>query len=268
MAARWLTSTFALLGVLAACGGDDEPAGDPTATADEADTTFVADGADANAVETDTQILVSSLVSSIESKTFGEGARAIFLPRTCVTVTNDAASSTATFVFSRCLGPNGLRAVSGTLVAKYEVKTGSVALDVTGTDVAVNDAAGVAFTATAEVDASGSNRAMAWRASISGNTAGNRAFSRSNDFTITWQLGEACIGLDGKSEGQVKNRDLKTDVEGYRRCKFGCPEAGGKISVTNVAKSKTIAISYDGTNHATFTNANGKETTIPLLCVP
>ena len=141
-------------------------------------------------------------------------------------------------------------------------------LDVTGAGIAVNSATGVAFTASATVSADASKRTMAWKSSISGDTAGKRAFSRSDDFTIFWQLGEACFGLDGKSEGHVKNRVIEIEVDSYRRCKFGCPEAGGKISVTNVAKSKTVAVSYDGTNRATFTNANGKDTTFLLLCAP
>jgi len=273
MAARWLTSTLALAVavacLLAACGGTDEKAAeDPTSTTDAADTTFIDDGADANAVETDTQLLVSSLVSSIESQTFGDGVKAIYLPRSCVTVANDVATATAVFTFDRCLGPNGLRGVSGTVTAKYELETGSVKLDVTGAGIAVNSATGVAFTASATVSADASKRTMAWKSSISGDTAGKRAFSRSDDFTIFWQLGEACFGLDGKSEGHVKNRVIEIEVDSYRRCKFGCPEAGGKISVTNVAKSKTVAVSYDGTNRATFTNANGKDSTFLLLCVP
>jgi hypothetical protein len=230
------------------------------------DSSLVGDGAAANDVETNTQLLVGSLVSSSTSTLGLDRGIGVYLPRACLSVTDDGA--TATYVFNGCLGPNGLRSVSGTLSAKYTVTSSSLELTVTGTNLTVNDAKTLNFTADAKISKDGADRKMDWKSSLTGTTAAGAAFSRTSESTTQWTLGEPCFALDGTSEGQVKQRDIKIEVDSYQRCKRGCPEAGGKISVTNVAKNKTISIAYDGTNHATYTNAAGKETTLTLLCVP
>lgn len=259
---RALPAVSAFL-LVVACGGSsgtEEPS-----TTEE--TGFVEEGADASAVEVDAQLLVTSLVSSVETRTFGDGVRTIFLPRTCVDVVNDAAASKATYTFSGCLGPNGLRGVRGTLEARYELATTNVELEVKAQGLVINGAT-VDLDAKASIGVAGSDRTMTWDASLEGTTSGGRDFQRKSALEVKWTLGEACYGLDGTSEGQVKKREIRVTVDGYRRCKRGCPEAGGSISLTNVARSRTVAIRYDGTNRASFTNANGKESTVTLLCVP
>lgn len=249
--------------LVVACGGSSG-AEDPSTPEEE--TSFVEEGADASAVEIDAQLLVTSLVSSIEARTFGEGARTIFLPRTCIDATSDAAASTATYSFSGCLGPNGLRGVRGTLEARYELGGGTVGLEVKAKGLVVNGAT-IDLDAKATIAVAGRDRTMTWDASLAGATAGGRDFQRKSALEVKWTLGEACYGLDGTSEGQVKRREVRVAVDGYRRCKRGCPEAGGSIRLTN-ARGRTVAIRYDGTNRASFTNANGKESTVALLCVP
>jgi len=59
---------------------------------------------------------------------------------------------------------------------------------------------------------------------------------------------------------------VKTVIAGYKRCGAACPEAGGSITVTNVAANKSISLTFDGTANATFTGSNGSQTSIPLLC--
>lgn len=260
---RALPAVSAFL-LVVACGGSSGT--DDPSTAEE-ETSFVEEGADASAVEVDAQLLVTSLVSSVEAQTFGDGVRTIFLPRTCVDVVNDAAARTATYTFSGCLGPNGLRGVRGTLETRYELATGSVALEVKAKGLVINGAT-TELDAKASIAVAGSNRTMTWDGSLVGTTAGGRDFQRKSALEVKWTLGEACYGLDGTSEGQVKKREIRVTVDGYRRCKRGCPEAGGSISLTSVARGRTVAIRYDGTNRASFTNANGKESTVTLLCVP
>lgn len=262
---RALSTACAAVLLVAACGGTSGSSDDPSTPEEE--TGLVEEGADANAVEVDAQLLVTSLASSIEARTFGDGVRTIFLPRTCIDVANDPGTGTAVYTFSGCLGPNGLRGVRGSLEARYELGAATLGLEVKAKGLVVNGAT-LDLEAKASIAVAGSDRTMTWEASLGGTTAGGRELQRRSTFEVTWTLGEACYGLDGTSEGQVGKREIRATVDGYRRCKRGCPEAGGSISLTNVARSRTVAIRYDGTNKASYTNARGKESTVTLLCVP
>ena len=63
----------------------------------------------------------------------------------------------------------------------------------------------------------------------------------------------------------MKGRDIKTEITGYARCGAACPEAGGKISITNVDTGTRVELTFDGTANATYTSPKGS-TTIPLAC--
>jgi hypothetical protein len=240
------------------------------------------DGSETAAAETDAQLVTSSLLAaspgaslSLEStsgdlgvETFGDAARAVYFPRGCLHVTAPDASTgdAAVYTFTRCIGPNGLRSVTGEVKARSTTTAdGSLHLDLSASDLAVNKAT-LDWAATAVISvAPDGERRMTWNAQLSGTTARGRAFARTNDYTITWKPGEACFALDGKADGRVNGREIHTEIEGFQRCRRGCPDAG-RIVVTNVAKGRTFELAYDGSNQATFTGPNGKTSTIPLLC--
>jgi hypothetical protein len=256
---------------LLACGGAE---GDvPEETPAQEDESFAKGGADASAAETDVQLIVSSLVSSSSTDTVGLASvspnatdvQALFFPRGCVQFTHDPATRTATFRFAACLGPSGLRELNGVVVVRYLFETGRARLDVAYQGMSVNEAR-VDGTASADVRAEGAKRTMTWNADLRGTTAGGRAFARVSNATIGWTLGEPCFDLDGTSEGQVEKRRVRITISDYRRCRRGCPDAGGKIVVTNLTRNVSVQILFDGTNRATYVNPQGVESTIPLLC--
>lgn len=245
---------------------------------------FAEDGSDTNAAETDAQLITSSLVSSspgtiglassdlsgadLRGQAFGDGAKAIYLPRGCLTVAHESEAQTATYTFNRCLGgPNGLRAITGEVKARYRVELDKLHLELTATDLAVNEAV-VDWSATADIVSTDADRTMVWKAQLAGTSARGRTFSRTNEQTVVWKLGEPCFALAGVSQGQIQDREIRTEVIDFRRCRRGCPDAGGKIIVTNVSKNKSIELRYNGTSTATFVDVKGRETPVPLLCRP
>jgi hypothetical protein len=245
------------------------------------------DGTDANIAETDTEVVTSSLISAatssgslslastgeldadgIGTREIGDGAKALYFPRGCLTVTNVAPTlaepGKVTYVFNACAGPNGIFRINGTIVATYRARSGVLVLDITGNELRVNRAV-VDWSAHAEVTANGTAREMKWKGQLAGVTARGKEFSRTNDKIITWRTDERCFGLSGVSEGNVRGRSLRTEIANFRRCQGACPEAGGTIKITNLDANLSIEIAFDGTNRATYTGPRGT-TTFALAC--
>lgn len=278
-----------MLFVAVALGAGCKDAGEDDATdaTTDDDESFAEDATDTNAAETDAQLLTSSLVSSAATGSVAlasldldgatgvgtrelparDGPRAAYLPNGCLTATSEVAAKRVTYTFTRCLiGPAGLRNVSGTVVATYDdTQPNRLALDLRATGLSINDAT-VDWRATAEILADGPKRTMTWKASLDGTSARQRPFTRTNDQTLSWQLGERCFALEGVSEGEVRKRQVRVQVVSYRRCGQQCPDAGGRVIVTRVDKNKQIEILYDGSASATFIGPKGKAVAVPLLC--
>jgi hypothetical protein len=288
MALRPLATSLALVVAVVAsltlgCKNKDKDDDKNNGPDGDDDVAAVENGSDTAAVESDSQLVTSSLVTgapgavglasvgieggAIGPRAFGDNTVALYFPRGCLTVTNDAAAQTATYRFNRCMGPNGLRNVTGDVVARYQSDGGQLRLDVTATELRVNRAV-VDWSASAAITERGAVREMKWTAQLSGTTARGRTFDRSNEQTITWTLGEACFELNGTSQGQVNSRVVHTQIESFRRCRRACPDAGGKIAITDVTKNKRFELRYDGSNQATFVDPKGREVAIPLLCSP
>lgn len=262
-----------------ACRKDD---GTDTAGGADAPGSLAEDGTDSAAVEIDSEIVTSSLVSATASgglltlastgelgaggtaaRGVGDGATAIYFPRGCLGVTSDEAAKTVTYDFKDCAGPNGIFRINGVITATYETGPDKLVLHLVGTDLRINRAI-VDWSATAAIAANGPARSMRWRGSLSGTTARGKTFSRTNEKLVTWRFGERCFGVSGVSEGKVRGRYLRTEIADYRRCQGACPEAGGRISISNDANVK-VEIVFDGSNRATFTGPKGT-TTFALAC--
>ena len=267
--------------VLAATSCKKDTTGkDPTLADDPA--LLAEDGTDSATVETDTEVLTSSLVSAaaaggslslastdlmggqLGAKAVGDGAKAIYFPKGCLEVTGDAAAKTVTYVFNGCAGPNGIFKLTGTLVATYAVSPGKLVLDMVGSDLAVNRAK-VDWASHAEITADGASRQMAWKATLSGTTARGKDFSRTNEKVVAWRFGERCFAVSGISEGDVRGRYVRTEIADFKRCQGSCPEAGGRITITNAEAKVKVEILFDGTSRASYTTPRGT-TTFDLAC--
>jgi hypothetical protein len=263
--------TGLLVLVASACkkdGGGATP--DPSA---EDPQLLAEDGTDSATAETDIEVVTSSLVSATASggsltAAVGDGAKALYFPTNCLTVTSDEAAKTVTYDFGNttdpsCAGRNGIFKITGRVVATYATAPGLLTLDLVGSDLHVNRSS-LDWSAHASISSAGLARQMTWQGTLEGTTARGRTFSRTNTKTVTWRFGERCYGVNGVSEGNVRGRFLRTEITDFRRCQGACPEAGGKITISNAAKVK-VEITFDGTSQATYTTPKG-ETTFDLAC--
>jgi hypothetical protein len=279
-------TTLALIGIVVLASASSSVAckkDDGTKTNDADDAALLAqDGTDSAVAETDTMLVTSSLVSATASSgsltlastsdlgvsgigtaDIGDGAKALYFPRNCLTVTPDAAAQTVTYTFDDCAGPNGIFKIRGTIVATYTTVPGKLTLQLVGNDLLVNRST-VDWTATAEITNTGAAREMRWKGALSGVTPRGKTFSRTNEKVVTWRFGERCFGVSGVSEGKVRDRYLRTEITDFRRCQGACPEAGGRITISNENKLK-VEILFDGTSKATYTTPKG-QSTFDLAC--
>ncbi len=246
--------------------------------------TFAKDGTDVASAEGDVELLAASLVGGgagtltlsaeglggrlggVQPADIGDGARAVFLPAGCLTVTHSLPERSVAYRFDGCLGPFGLRRVSGTVSVVYTKSTEGLALDVKASGLTIGRATGVAFTARAEISAGAQpgERRTAWRAELEGVSARDRSMKRSITRTLQFSTGGTCVDTSGKSTGTVAGATLDVVVEGVRRCRGACPEAGGKIQVSGEGRGP-LTLTFDGTTEAKV-DVGGKTQTVALAC--
>ena len=284
-----ILTVLACLVSLGGCRGRDGDGDGPPSPPEGDGLSFAEEGVDTSAAESDAQLLTASLVSAsatgiglasvdlasgdLGTNDVGDGAKAIYFPRSCLTVAHDAATQTVAYTFAGCIGPNGLFGITGAVSARYSVSAEQLHLEIAADDLTINGAT-VDWTATADITSTSAERTMTWRAELAGISAGKRAFTRTNEHTIRWRLGDRCVEVSGMSNGTIRRgdppsdagREIRTEISDFRRCGRGCPEADGKITVTNVSTNTSVELRYDGTNLATFVGANGREMTVRMLC--
>jgi hypothetical protein len=211
----------------------------------------------------------------ISAQALGDAARSYYQPAGCLVVTDDTASSTATYVFSGCTGPHGLVTVDGTLTVAYsapsstELKlTFSIDQPFTITGAAGRKATIDAWAASADVTASGTNldtRTLDWSGRLSGTTRRGTAFDHSSTWQLSWTIGGDCLGESGSSSGQAGALSVTTTVSDYQVCADTCPAAGSEITVTDSTNDLSYDLTY-GTDTATYTGPLGKMYTYAPLC--
>lgn len=256
---------------------------DTTDTEDE-NALLAQDGTDAAAAEGNTEGMTSTFVTAqsggigfssagdlvrgaLGVRAIGDVIKGVYTGcKTALSPVQDTAAKTVTYTFDGCTGPYGLVGVTGAVVAKYDVVSPTqIRLDLSSTGLKVGRAT-LDWTAKADITSTGTSRTMVWDAAIGGTTGRGRPFTRTNKKTITWDAGAACITVSGTSEGDVSGRRLRTDVTSVSLCRGACPGAGGSVKTTNVATGKSVTITYDGDETATYTGPSGGTAQVRLLC--
>jgi hypothetical protein len=242
---------------------------------------------DVSGTESDVESLGASLVGSngqaVATTSFDVGAGELktldspptssnavgsaFLPAGCLQATVDTAARTASYVFNACTGPLGLVELDGTVNVTWTDASsgGPVTLTYAAQGFKIHRATIDSWQATAVVTATGSARHLVWTAMLSGTTGRGRTFTRTNDKTIDWTVGQPCVTVSGQSDGTILGTELQTTLVSFSRCAAECPQSGSEITVKNVKNGDAIDIKYDGGPEAVLT-VNGHETDIALAC--
>jgi hypothetical protein len=188
-----------------------------------------------------------------------------FQPAGCLQVAEDAANAQATYTFNGCTGPLGLVELDGTVTVGWQYAASQLTLSFSAQGFKINRATVDSWQATAVITSNGSQRSMTWNATLSGTTGNGRSFNRTNQKSIQWTVGVACLSASGQSSGDILGADLQTSVVTWQRCADSCPQAGSEIQVKNLDKGDTIDIAYQGGDRADLT-LDGRSFEIGLAC--
>lgn len=188
-----------------------------------------------------------------------------FQPAGCEQTTVDKSGQSASFVFNGCTGPLGLVEVTGAVNLTWQTANDQLTLDFSAQGLKINRATIDSWQATAVVTASGNQRTMTWNATLSGTTGRGRSFDRTNQKTLQWTAGVACLEVSGQSTGDILGAKLQTTFTSWKRCADSCPQSGSEIQVKNLGNGDDIDIKYLGGPDADLT-LDGKTEEIGLAC--
>jgi hypothetical protein len=255
-----------------------------TATSTGSGSDAVDQGSDSNAAESDTETLSTSFIGgdgttvslasaselvegegTLAPANLGDGAKAFYRPAGCLVVTPNAAAKTAKYVFSDCTGPYGQVHITGEVDVTFSSSApNQLTVTYAATGLQINRHV-IDWTATANVTSSGLARDMIWDGKFNGTTARGRAFSRTNHKEYKWTQGQACLSVNGESDGTVTGHEIKTDVINFSICKGGCPDAGSEIKITDVSANRVYDVKYNAVD-ATYTGPEGRSINFTPLC--
>ena len=252
-----LAPPLAVVFALVACGG--------SLFDDDAD---VSSGADTLEAVSQTQALLS-MASDVSSGAVGaemaatvaaQNSGALFQPAGCVQ--SQAMGATVTYTFTGCTGAYGLVNVSGTLRATFSnVTPTSRTIAITG-ELTANRVT-LRPDATAQVTFMGSTRQATVTVRGSGSTPRSSGFTNSGTYMSSWD--GTCFGLSGRVTSTSGGASVTADVVSYRRCRAGCPEAGGRVTITS-GRGASITLQYGGGATATLTGTRGRSASVTLYC--
>jgi len=218
-----------------------------------------------DAVTVEAALIVASMDGMSAGTTPEEAANASatnaaeFWTDGCFMWTIDGAS--ITYTMTACAGPFGLTAVTGSVTITYRETGSAYGFDITATDLMVGESS-VSFMVSAEVSTDGRNVSV----TTSGGAAGRRGhmITRDGSYELRWNGSAQCAGIDGSWSTTVAGQSFTTAVTNWQRCANDCPASGGSISYTG--PNASIVVSYDGSNEASWTSAEGGSGSLGLLC--
>lgn len=255
---RRIATTLAFLCSMGACGvaaSDDDA--DALAAADALEATSQTQALLAVANDVTSGAVGAEMAATVASQNTGS----VFQPAGCVQA--QAMGARVTYAFTNCTGAYGLVRVSGTLQATFSEVTP------TGRTIAVTgelQANGLTLrpSATARVTFMGSTRLATVTIMGTGSTPRPSAFSNSGTYMSSWD--GSCLGLNGRvTNASAAGGSVTVDITNYRRCRGGCPESGGSVSVSS-SRGAALTLRYSGGNSATLTGSRGRGVSVRLYC--
>lgn len=108
---------------------------------------------------------------------------------------------------------------------------------------------------------------------FSGETKKGKEISHTANFTASYDASTKCIEREGSAQTTIAARSFERVITDYKRCgigALGCPEAGGKLTLSKTSSNKgtsaSVTIEFLGENKMRVTKPNGKEVERTLLC--
>jgi hypothetical protein len=182
-------------------------------------------------------------------------------------VTTEVSGATLTATLNECTGRLGLRQLTGTITVVFSIESDGVHADATATGLKVNRAT-MDIQSKAVRWLEGTQVTTAVHTTGTGTGPRGKQITRDGDYSITYDLETECRTLVGEWKTTVGENEWTTQVTALKRCKYGCPEEGGKIVHSNSAKERTITVNFDGSATAAWSSSTGKTGTVDLTCEP
>lgn len=255
-----LRSGTALLVCLAvtACNGD-------LAFDDDLDVGVGADSVEGTA-QTQALLSVSSdaamgaIGAEMAATVAAQNSGTFFQPMGCLATQRNGA--TVVYTFTNCTGPYGLVNLNGTVNATFSNVTPTArTVTVTG-EVRANR-----FTlrpnASAQITYMGTTRLATVTLMGGGTSPRGNTWTNAGTYMTSWN--GTCLGLSGRVTSTANGASVTVDVSNYNRCRGGCPDAGGRVTVTS-SRGASVSVSYSGGATATLTGTRGRSSTVALYC--
>lgn len=210
----------------------------------------VIDGAGGQAARPATPQDVASYIASHAPQRYS--------PSGCVTVTQS--TSSVTLAFAGCTGPRGLRQLDGTLAVNItSAADGAIQLAGTAKGFQLGGST-LDIDATATYTTSGSSASLAVKTHTSGIGSLGRSIDHDGEYTVTWTA--TCVAVHGAWSTEIGEAGRSTTAD-VMRCLDQCPT--GSIS-RNTFRNRTITLSFDGSDTATWSSSGGRSGTVQLVC--
>lgn len=180
-----------------------------------------------------------------------------FSPSGCVTVAQTGASVALTF--AGCTGPRGLRQIDGKLTVDVTGAAGAIELTGSAKDLQIGGAS-IDIDASATYTVAGAGASLAVATHSAGTGPLGRAIEHDGEYTVTWTA--SCVALKGAWSTEIGEAGRSTTAD-LMRCEGKCPT--GSLTRDTFA-GRTITVSFDGTEVATWTTSRGRSGTVQLAC--
>jgi hypothetical protein len=198
-----------------------------------------------------------------------------FTPAGCITTTIEktATARIATHVFQGCLGPEGKRKYTGTVVATWTAPGAGklqVVREAKGFKIERIDD-GVVLTVDRTVTVSfakaGTVYSKVRSVQMTGTTSTGKNVSRTASWNVSFDSSTRCLTRDGSSTATHEGRELTRTVTGYKRCgigTLGCPQSGvltinRKKGVGDAEKDLTLTVEFTGGRGYAVTGSAGRK---------
>ena len=217
-------------------------------------------------------IVFSSVSSQDPATAAGQAAaNAQLWPAGCVTRMKDPTNANVVDItFNDCTGPFGLVHLNGEVVVTFSSgANGELVAQHTGQNLSINGHP-VSFSGTADITVSGSTRNVQWNGSWTRVDAAGDTVAHTSSLSIVVDTVAKCRTSNGSAKTTVLDREVDSTIQNYEICENpdgseACPKSGTIVHEHKLS-GRTVTVTFDGSNEATFTGPNGGTVKVEMVC--